>query len=244
MKNFNNCLLGIEIDEKCFRYLKDELSQKYDFALLNDLLSLPCMQFEEKNKLLLLFALLEDGEINDNIIDKLCNHLDNISERIWVDYHEKLKSLVETKYLLLCKSQKLRLAQTIETMYAKGYEHSFDLANLIYQRISESNKEFNPDSYDNIRIKLAKIAYSTGKYNFNEKIMEINTIKRHLKSCRHKELMGIVNYYKGLCLKVTGFKIDYNDEIYYILKSKSRGFDLATIYLNHRSNNLETSSKL
>ena len=37
MKNFNNCLLGIEIDEKCFNYLKEELSQKYDLRLFNDI---------------------------------------------------------------------------------------------------------------------------------------------------------------------------------------------------------------
>ena len=129
-------------------------------------------------------------------------------------------------------------------MYAKGYEHSFDLANFIYQRISDSDKEFNPDSDDNVRIKLAKIAYSTGKYNFNEKIMAINTIKHHLQSCGRKYLMGIVNYYKGLCLKATGFDIDYKDDIYYIRKSESRGFSLARIYLNYRTNNFETSSKI
>ena len=58
MMNFKNCLMGIDINEKCFRYLKDELEQTYDFTLLNDLLSLPCMQFEARQKLLLLLARL------------------------------------------------------------------------------------------------------------------------------------------------------------------------------------------
>ena len=241
MKNFNNCLLGIEINEKCFNYLKDALEQKYDFTLFNDLLSLPCMQFEVKHKLLLLFALLEDGEINDTIINTLCSLLINISARMWDDFSERVEMLVESKYVLLSRSQKLRLAHTIEVMYAKGYEHSFDLANLIYQRIAESDKDFNPDSEENVRVRLAKIAYSTSKYNFNEKIAAINTIKHHLKSCGRKYLLGIVHYYKGLCLKITGTTIDYKDDSYYMRKAKERDFALASIYLNYGINNLETS---
>lgn len=243
MMKFKNCLMGIDIDEKCFRHLKDELEQKYDFTLLNDLLSLPCMQFEVRYKLLLLLALLEDGEINDTIIAILCSLLINISARLWSDFSERVEMLVESKYLLLSRSQKLRLAHTIEVMYAKGYTHTFDLANLIYQRVSQSDKEFNPDSDDNVRIKLAKIAYSTDKYNFNEKLRAITAIKDHLKSSGRKYLMNVVNYYKGICLKATGVKLDYKDDIYYIMKSKSRGFDLASIYLDYRSNDLETSSR-
>ena len=242
MVKFKNCLLGIAIDEKCFEYLKNELKKEYNFTLLNDLLSLPCMQFEVKHKLLLLFALLEDNEINDTIIDTLCSLLINISARMWNDLSERVEMLVESKYLLLSRSQKLRLAHTIEVMNAKGYAHTFDLANLIYQRLSQSDIDFNPDSDDNVRIKLAKIAYSTGKYNFNEKTRAITTIKHHLKRSGRKYLMGVVNYYKGICLKATGVKIDYKDDIYYMMKSKSRGFDLASIYLEYRSNNLETSS--
>lgn len=243
MMHFKNCLIGIDIDERCFKYLKDELSQKYDFALFNDLLALPCMRFETKYKLLLLFALLEDGEINDTIVDTLCNLLTNISARLWDDLSERVEMLAESKYLLLSRSQKLRLAHTIELMYAKGYTHAFDLANLMYQRVPQFDEEFNPDSDDNVRIKLAKIAYSTGKYNFNEKIRAIAAIKDHLKSSGRKYLMGVVNYYKGLCLKVGGVKLDYKNDIYYIMKSKSRGFDLASTYLDYRSNNIETSSK-
>lgn len=243
MMHFKNCLIGIDIDERCFKYLKDELSQKYDFALFNDLLALPCMRFETKYKLLLLFALLEDGEINDTIVDTLCNLLTNISARLWDDLSERVEMLAESKYLLLSRSQKLRLAHTIELMYAKGYAHTFDLANLMYQRVPQFDEDFNPDSDDNVRIKLAKITYSTGKYNFNEKIRAIAAIKHHLKSSGRKYLMGVVNYYKGVCLKATGVKLDYKNDIYYIMKSKSRGFDLASTYLDYRSNNIETSSK-
>ena len=243
MKNFKNCLMGIDIDEKCFNHLKNELSENYDFALLNDLLALPCMRFKIKHKLLLLFSLLEADEVNDTIIDTLCNLLINVPARLWDDFSERTEMLIESKHLLLSRSQKLRLAHTIEVMYAKGYTHTFDLANLIYQSLSQSDNEFNLDSDENVRIRLAKIAYSTGKYNFNEKTRAITTIKHHLKRSGRKYLMGVVNYYKGICLKATGVKIDYKDDIYYMMKSKSRGFDLASIYLEYRSNNLETSSE-
>lgn len=244
MMNFKNCLMGIEIDERCFNFLKDELSKKYDFALFNDMLTLPCMQFESRNKLLLLFALLEDGEINDGIIDMLCSLLANISEKLWHDFSERLKMLIESKYLMLSRSQKLRLAHTVEVMSAKGYKNGFELSNLIYQRIPLSDGEFNPDSDDNVRIKLAKIAYSTCNYNFNEKLKEIDYIKHHLKNSGRKYLMGVVNYYKGLCLKATAVKVDYKDNVYYIMKSKTKGFALADIYLDYRTNNFETSSEV
>lgn len=241
MMNFKNCLLGIEIEEKRFCYLKNELTQKYDFTLLTDLLSLPCMHFETKHKLLLLFALLEDGEINDTIVDSLCDLLSNITSKLWNDFSEKLYTFVETQFLLLNRSQMLRLAHTVEIMYAKGYTDTFDIANLIYQRIPQSDEEFNPDSDDNIRIRLAKIAYSVCKYNYNEKFRAIAAIKGHLKSSGRKYLMGAVNYYKGLCLKATGTTFDFKDDIYYIIKSRSRGFELAHIYLDYRSINFETS---
>lgn len=241
MKNFNNCLLGIEINEKCFNYLKDALEQKYDFVLFNDLLSLPCMQFERKHKLRLLISLIEDGEINDSIIDLLCSNLVNISASEWKGYREILKSFIELNHLIMSRNQKLHLAHTIEIMCAKGYYQAFDLANIIYQRISKSDKDFNPDSEENVRVRLAKIAYSTSKYNFNEKIAAINTIKHHLKSCGRKYLLGIVHYYKGLCLKIAGVKIGYNDDVHYIQKANLRGFALASMYLDYRANNLETS---
>ena len=241
MMNFKNCLLGIEIEEKCFCYLKNELTQKYDFTLLTDLLSLPCMHFETKHKLLLLFALLEDGEINDTIVDSLCDLLSNITSKLWNDFSEKLYTFVETQFLLLNRSQMLRLAHTVEIMYAKGYTDTFDIANLIYQRIPQSDAEFNPDSDDNIRIKLAKIAYSTTKYNLNERFGAIKVLKHHLKMSGREYLLGMLNYYKGLCLRAAECKNGYKDSTYYIQIAKNMGFELAGIYLDYKAINFETS---
>jgi hypothetical protein len=125
-------------------------------------------------------------------------------------------------------------------MYAKGY-NALGLVYLIYQRIPMSNVEFNPDSEDNVRIKLAKIAYSTDNYNISENFATIQSIKYHLKTSGRKYLMGMLNYYKGLCLKLANWRNDYKDANYYILKSGNYGFGLADTYLKYASNNFETS---
>ena len=243
MKKLENCLLGIEIEEKCFNYLKEELQKKYEFGLFNDLLSLPCMQYDVKSKLSLLLAVIEDGECNDAIAEKLCYQLANVSEQLWRNFKERLEMLIEPNNFTLNRNHLLKLANTLEIMYAKGYGEADYLTRLIYERIQQTDVEFNTDSDENVRIKLAKIAYSTTKYNFDEKIKAIDTVKYHLKSSGRKYLLGVLNYYKGMCLKTVGIKLDYKDDIYYIMKSKARGFDLATIYLNYSSNNIETSSE-
>lgn len=241
MKNFRNCLMGIDVDEDCFNYLKQALLENYKLNLLIDLLSLPCMQNMEKNTLGLLIALLEDGENNDFIVEKLCDTLINITPKIWDEYEEILKSFIEFKLYMLIRSQKFRLAHTIEIIYAKGYKNTFTLATIIYNRIPLSDTEFNPDSDDNVRINLAKIAYSTTRCNFNDKINKIEHIKFHIKNCGRKYLIGIINYYKGLCLQATGVKFDYKDAAHYIIKSNSKDFELAKIYCNYHYN-VETSN--
>lgn len=243
MKNFKNCLSGINIDEKVFSYLKTELMERYSFGLVRDLFSLPCMEYETRHKLSLLFSLLEDNEVNDTIIGMLCQILSNIFDKMWYDYRERLKTLIEENYIILNRSQLLLLAHTIELMYAKGYENTLELTNLVYQRISLYNNEFNADSDENVRIKLAKIAYSTSRYNIHENFSAIQEIKKHLKKSGRKHLFGILNYYKGICLEVAGWKFEYKDANYYILKSRCNEFELAYVYLNYRTNNLETSSK-
>ncbi len=243
MKNFKNCLLGIEINEQCFNYLKEELQNNYSHSLMNDLFALPCMKYETKHKLSLLFSLFEENEINDSFIDMLCDLLSNISEELWQAYTEQLQSFIEEKYISLSRHQLLLLANTIEIMYAKGYAYTFKLANLIYQRISLHNNEFNSYSDENVRIKLAKIAYSANKYNINEKLSDIQTIKKQIENADRKYLLGAVNYYKGLSLEAASYIDDYNDASHYIWKSKSKEFKLADIYLCYRQINSETSSE-
>lgn len=242
MKNFKNYLMGIVIDGGCFDYLKHQLLEKYNLKLLIDLLSLPCMQHMERNTLGLLIALLEDGENNDFIVEKLCDTLINITPKIWDEYKKILKSFIELNFSMLNRSQKLCLAHTIEVMYAKGYKHTFTLATIIYKRIPLTDTEFNPDSDDNVRINLAKIAYSTTKCNFNDKINEIEYIKFHIKTCGRKYLIGLLNYYKGICLRAAGVHFNYKDDTHYIMKSSSKDFALANIYCNYHYN-IETSNR-
>ena len=243
MNNLKNWLNGIDIDEKCFSYLKGELQENYSFELIRDLLALPCMEHRSENKLLLLIALLEDKEVNDTIIDILCQLLSSISSELWQATKGQLTDIIMNNYHTFSRSQILLLANTIEFMYAKGYEDTFSLSKLIYQRIPLYDNGFNSDSDDNVRIKLAKIAYSTCKNNVYDMLASIEAIKSHLKSSGRKYMLGTINYYKGLCLGVCAHKIDYKDANHYLLKSKNKGFALAGIYLSHRAFNFETSSE-
>ncbi len=240
MMNFKNYIKGLNIQEPCLTFLKSELENNYSFGLVRDLFSLPCMQYETRHKLTMIFALLEDKEINDTIINWLTQILNNITEDPWSDYEGRLSDYIEKNYFMLSRSQLMLLANTVEVMYAKGF-NTFNLLNLIYQRLSLSDVEFNPDSDDNVRIKLAKIAYRTSRFNINDSLVAISSLKLHLKESSRKHLLGVLNYYKGLCLEAASCSLDFKDSKYYILKSKNKGFALASIYLNYRGNNIETS---
>lgn len=242
MKNFKNYIQEIDIQEECFRFLQTELHNNYSFCFVKDLFSLPCMQYETRHKLAMILALLADREVNDTIIHWLTQILRNISDELWRDYEDCLSVYIEKDYHMLSRSQLLMLANTIEVMYAKGYK-VLGLLNLIYQRIPLCDVEFNPDGEDNIRIKLAKVAYSTSRFNINDNLQLINCLKEHLKKTGRKYLLGMLNYYKGLCLEAAAYKLDYKDASYYIIKSRNKEFGLACVYLNYRGNHFETSKE-
>lgn len=240
MDKFNNYLDEIKIEETCLKFLKTELKKEYSFDLVRDLFSLPCTEHETRHKLVLILILLEEGEVNDTIISWLIQILLNITGDLWKEYKKRLKCYVEKQSYQLSRSQLMLLANTLEVMYAKGYK-SFKLLNLIYNRIPLSDAEFNPDSDDNVRIKLAKIAYSTTKYNINEKFRAVKALKHHLEKSDRGYLFGILNYYKGLCLRAAKCKNDYKDATYYIQMARNMGFELAGIYLDYKPINFETS---
>lgn len=235
MSNLNNCLVGLgeKIEESCFQYLKSELEKKYSFVLVEDILALPCMRYRKQSKLSLLFSLWEDNEVNDTIISTLCQLLNDIPGELWRSHQGRLRDLIEGNYAILNRSQLLLLAHTVEVMYARGYENTFQLLNLIYQRIALYDYEFNPDSDENVRIKLAKIAYSTSIYNIQDKLNSINAMKHHLKISGRECLLGVLNYYKGLCLEIANHKIGYKDCTHYLLKSRNKGFVLAAVHLDY-----------
>lgn len=240
IEKLNNYLGQIEFEETCLEFLKSKLKKEYSFDLVRDLFSLPCMKYETKHKLVLILILLEEDQVNDTIIDWLTQLICNLPETMWNQYMEQLSAYIEEKYYQLSRSQLMLLANTVEVMYAKGY-NALGLVYLIYQRIPMSNVEFNPDSEDNVRIKLAKIAYSTDNYNISENFATIQSIKYHLKTSGRKYLMGMLNYYKGVCLRAAGGKNGYKDANHYILKARNRGFNMAAIYLSYNANNFETS---
>ena len=240
MDKFINYLDEITIEETCLKFLKNELKNEYSFDLVRDMFSLPCMEHETRHKLVLILILLDEGEVNDIIISWLIQILLNITDDLWREYKKRLKHYLEKQAYHLSRSQLMLLANTLEIMYAKGYK-SFKLLNLIYHRIPLSDAEFNPDSDDNVRIKLAKIAYSTTKYNINERFGSVKALKHHLKKSGREYLLGMLNYYKGVCLRAAECKNNYKDSTYYIQIARNLGFELAGIYLDYKAINFETS---
>lgn len=186
------------------------------------------------------FVIDDKKRVINTIIDWLTQLLCNISRELWDEYKGRLRAYIEEQYHQLSRNQMMLLANTIEIMYTKGYD-AINLLKLITQRIPLSNVEFDPDSADNVRIKLAKVAYATNQYNFYEKFAAVQALKYHLKTSGRKYLLGMLNYYKGLCLKMAGVSIDCKDASYYILKSKNRGFGLADTYFSYMLINFETS---
>ncbi len=178
--------------------------------------------------------------VNDIVIAWLVGLLEDIPEEVLLSYEERITSYIQFNYQKLTRRQLLLLANAFEAMYAKGYK-VLDFLIMIYQRIPLNDGEFNPDSDENVRIKLAKIAYNTTGFNFHDSISAVKCLKHHLKKSDRKYLMGTLYYYKSLCLKAANWKGDYKDATYFMLKSKEREFKLAAVYLEHASNTFETS---
>lgn len=241
MNNFNNYLMGMDIDEKCFKFVKEELQKEYNLNLVLDLISLPCMNYRQKDKLFLLLNLIRDNEVNDSTVFALCELLRDIGSVLWSDIVNILAEIIESKYHLFNREQQLHLAHTIELLYAKGFSLCIKQLQNLYERISLSNIEFSPDSEENIRIRLAKCAYSCNQYNFTERIDTIKAVKAHLKASKNTHLLGTLYYYKAICMGNIYSPLDGKDLKYYMMKSDYRGFALATTYLHYIRFHSETS---
>ena len=136
------------------------------------------------------------------------------------------------------RAWQLYLVHVIETLYAKNLINAWPLLFDMYRLIEPSNNDFSPNSEENVRIKCARIAYSTNNYNYKQKLEEINALKENLKISENRQLLGMVFYYKGLCLK--DIRCYDKDITYFMQKSRDKGYRLAGIYLDYHFN-FETS---
>lgn len=239
MKNFKNMLGQIEDKDQCFNFAKDKLMKTWDVTLFKDLLSLPCMEYRQKEKVLLLLSLIKDELASDFVVQALVNEISKITVNAWDECKDILSPVIEEQMHILSKQQQLWLAHAIEVMFAKGLPDTNEILAELYMRV-EVNDGYIIDTEENIRIGLAKIAYSTNIYNVVEKEHEIKDIKNRLKKADRDFLLGMVNYYRGICVRCHNVDVGKDAE-YYILKAKSRGFSLASVYLNNRQIHFETS---
>lgn len=239
MKNFKNTLGQIEDKDQCFNFAKNKLMETWDITLFKDLLSLPCMEYRQKEKVSLLISLIKDEKVSDFVVQALVNELSKITVNTWNECKDILSPVIEEQMHVLSKQQQLGLAHSIEVMFAKGLPHTSEILAELYMRV-EVNDGYIIDDEENVRIRLAKIAYTTNIYNVVEKEHDIKGIKNRLKKVDRDFLLGMVNYYRGICIRCRNAN-DGKDAEYYILKAKSRGFSLASVYLNNRQIHFETS---
>ncbi|MDD6736411.1 MAG: hypothetical protein PUE13_08915 [Clostridiales bacterium] len=235
LSNFKNCIEGINVKEKGFICLKQEFLTSGDLTLVADILSLSCLNNTHRTKMLI--ELLKDGSINDFIVQKLCEYLEDISPVTW----DEMKLTISD---CICginnRSWQLSLIQTLEILYAKNLPGTRPLLFELYRRIEPRDNDFSPNSEENIRIKCARIAYHVNQYNFVQRLGEINKLKNALKRSGNKQLMGMVFYYKALC--VQNIECYGKDTSYYMRKSLDKGYRMAGVYLDYHYN-VETSSK-
>ncbi|MBQ4516614.1 MAG: hypothetical protein II978_07480 [Clostridia bacterium] len=243
MENFKSCLQGIDVNEKCAKFLKGELSKKFDKELLYDFLSLPVIKHMHKERITILINLIRDGVYDYDIISSLCDELEDVSNYLWLDIVNMIDEIIHEIFYKFDRRAQLKLAYTLEVLYAKGFSNIGIMLQKLFEIINFSNLEFSPDSEENVHIRLAKVAYSCNAYNYPQKVKCLKSIKEHLKMSKNKHLMGMLNYYKGISYKCAHLSYDGKNDEYYILKSRNRGFELAKIYFEYINIHIEKSKK-
>lgn len=234
MKYLNECLTAINTDDEKFNFYKNKLIEKYDFDVFSKLLETKYAKTNDFNPLETIIALLNDKEINDDTIYTLYNILINDTpDDDWVRYSDTILDFVESNMNILTKHQMLCIAYAIEILYAKGYDCSYEAAKYIYSIIpNEIDMVCSPYDEENIRIVLARQAYSTD--NLVKRKKNISMIKKYAIKSNHKHLMGMINYYTGICKMDGYFDKDDEESLNYIFMSNEQYFKLAYIYLKSR----------
>ena len=229
--NIKNAIEGLECTEPSFVCLKEEFYKEHNLRLIQSILFLPCVK-SNPNLIDLLIVLLEE-KYNDNyIIDEICKTLCSVPLAELPSVISKIKNALDSNYCL-SRSALLSMASAAEELFARNMPDTIPLIRSLYERISLKDFDYSPNSEENTRIRCAKIAYLANQYNYREKLDEINSIKSQLKTSGNKNLLGIVLYYKGLCVRSD--KNREKNTSYYMLNSRNRGYSLAAVYMNYHN---------
>ncbi|MCH5186088.1 MAG: hypothetical protein J1F64_08185 [Oscillospiraceae bacterium] len=146
---------------------------------------------------------------------------------------KRLIQILKDNIGLFNRTQLVIIADTFEILYAREKRGDMkETLKYIFRHISVENK-LTPNSEENIRIELSKIAYSCNKGNYNESIDKIYGIKLRLKSAGVKGLSGVVAYYNALCEETyhNKWEVNVNEDMQ---KALRKGFYLAQIYCENK----------
>lgn len=227
---------------EAFHLLKGAAMENPTSDLILSLLALPSMVAQEEFKISILIAAVQDGMVTDGIIESLCKMISGLSPGIWSEKVDDIKAFISgSEFLKFTRRQKLLLAHTFEVLFAKGFDDSRELAMKAYCQISPQNVEFAPYSDENVRIRLARLAYGCHMNNWQEVLGEIFRFKKTIKKAHYGHLKGMVSYYIGIALANSVKEIDKKDAGYYIAGANCKRFPLAAIYLSYHPQKVETS---
>ncbi len=225
---YENSLYGINMEGIMFEAAKEDLLSKYNKQTMIDLLQHLMIKRQFNECYNMIVSLFKEGIAEDIYVDIFCKNLNDNFE--WMEQEEvlaKIRATFKDKGYIFSHKQLLKLANAFELAYAKSGLGK-EIVIEVYQHIS-SNNDFDFFSQEAIRIKCAKVAYSANKYNANEKIDQLLSLKRVVKRAGIKGVTMILNYYLGLCERYV--PCDY--EQFWMIKSKNRGFPLAEEFMNN-----------
>ena len=238
MINFINVLTRLSEENVSVKIMADYLVERgYENEIFMNMMSLPWFQRNYMEKISLIQSLFDDGIVNIGLIKELCNAMVSADADKWHDVYEAVSRIVE-KSDLFSRDMKMLLAHYLEIMYAKGMSDCGNLAERLYGKIGVEGYVYDEYREDVVRVKLARIAYSCNAFNGREMLGKLCEIKRRLKRSGNTQCLGMVHYYKAVCMQRGEVKpCDYKDAAYHMRKSSQKGFALAEVFI--RYNRLE-----
>lgn len=225
--SFENTLCGLQYNSVAVSALTETLRAEYSMKNILELISQPILRDEDIIKIIL--SLSDDGIVQDTYMDKLSYIL--LHESCFKTLNSAVKRLMQIlkdNIGLFNRTQLIIIADTFEILYAREKQEDMkENLKYIFKHISIENR-LMPNSEENIRIELSKIAYSCNKGNYNGSLNKIYDIQSRLKASGVRGLNGLVAYYSALCEEThTTWDVKGSE---YMQKALRKGFYLAQIY--------------
>ena len=242
MNNYINILYGIDLDTEMFKSAKEALMGSYDKQTMVDTLEYLQRKGCHDVVIRLCLSLFADKKIDGEYMNILSEQLlRHFPYEKWEEYADSLKSILRNSGVFFEREQLLKMADTLEMLYAKGIYNIRGLIVMCYDFLSAANTSFSMLNATNVRIRSARIAYSSSRYNVNDAVNELRAIKNLIKKAEIGGLKQIVDYYIGIC--IVALPPRYSEGVQRIIKSKHKGYPLAQLFIKYIDFHSETSKE-